>query len=151
MTEKEHPASEHELTPEDEKKYAALIEALSDTVAGIESLLSPGDRFALRAENFGDVPQFDFDVTAASSLAARGGAEATSMDQLAADVVDTEVDEVAAANRVILAAALRELGVTTQGLTTVRESGKEKWYATGRPELLLGTDGTDWWIEIANS
>lgn len=116
MTERERQRDEYELTPEDEKKFEKLGEAVTDAVASLDVLLAPGDRFPLHPGSFEDAAEFTDDVTSLPD--------------------------------VIRAFAFRELGVTPQGLTTARESGSEKWYATARPDVLVGTDGADWWLEI---
>ena len=116
MTKHEHPPAEYRLTPEDEKKFETLGAAVADVIASADTLLVPGDRFALHPDNFAEASDFEEDAGQLPS--------------------------------VLCAFAFRELGVTPAGLTTVREEGNEKWFATDRPDVLLGTDGTDWWIEL---
>ena len=36
-------------------------------------------------------------------------------------------------------------------LETFRKVGQEQWFKTSNPELVLGTDCSDWWLEFASS
>ena len=54
------PAS-FELSPEDEERFEALAETVSDTIEGLEDLLAPGDRFAINPASFAEAEEFEED------------------------------------------------------------------------------------------
>lgn len=107
------------------EQWKELGEALGDVVEGFEDLVEPGDRFGLHPLNF----------------------ELTSDYNSEKDKKEEELR-----TKIILNYTFKELGFDPKNPEIVKEIVEEekriRWFKTNRPNIRLGYDEIDWWLEL---
>ncbi|GEM_PF-5390385 len=110
-----------QLSEDLEKKFETLAGAISDTIENLGTILAAGDRFALDPASFEEAEEYDEDDENPEALKA-----------------------------FIVAFAQKQLGVHSAA-TPHHALADDSFYLTSQPNILLGTDGKDWWIELVPS
>lgn len=113
---------EEELLPEELEQLAELADAVGDTLENLGEFMTPGDRFPLKPVSFEEAEEFG---------------DRYNEQRL---------------GQIIVLFAMQSLGVSPETLTMPfrTEDGKE-WFHTTTHDIVLGTDGSDWWVEFESA
>lgn len=116
----EVPGKEKNETKEQTELLEGLKATVTDTMENLQQFLAKGDRFPLHTASFSD----------AEKIAEKVGNE---------KIMGT-----------ILLTAMEKLGIDGANLPKPFKShGNERWFNTSLNGVVLGTDGSDWWVELA--
>jgi hypothetical protein len=102
-----------------------MEEVLGDVVEGFEDLVELGDRFGLHPLNFELTSEYD---------------------------PEKDKEEENLRTKIILNYTFQELGFNPKNPEIVEEMIEEekriRWFKTNRPNIQLGYDEIDWWLEL---